>query len=44
MISICIIHIQTNSLKNVGGVGFLDIATWANWDFEVWSFVVFRDI
>ena len=27
---------QTNSLKNVGGVGFLVNDTWAKWGFEIW--------
>ena len=28
---------QTNSLKNVGGVGFLVNDTWAKWGFEIWT-------
>ena len=29
---------QTNSLKNVGGVGFLVNDTLAKWGFEIWPF------
>ena len=43
IISMCKIHIyidserfQTNSLKNVGGVGFLVNDTWAKLGFEIW--------
>ena len=28
-------NFQTNSLKNVGGVGFLVNDTWAKWGFEI---------
>ena len=34
---------QTNSLKNVGGVGFLVIDTWAKWDFEIRPFLWFLE-
>ena len=32
------LKVSTNSWKNVGGVGFLVIDTWAKWDFEIWPF------
>ena len=32
---------QTNSLKNVGGVGILVIDTWPKWRFEIWPFLWF---
>ena len=31
---------QTNSLKNVGGVGFLVNDTWAKWGFEILAILV----
>ena len=46
MISICEIHIYIDferSWKNVGGVGFLVIATWAKWDFEKWPLLCFLE-
>ena len=30
-----ILKVSEFSWKNVGGVGFLEIATWAKWDFEI---------
>ena len=38
-----ILKFQTNSLKNVGGVGILVIDTWPKWHFEIPPFLWFLE-